>query len=352
MVGRRWCRVGLAVIALNWVLLAGALVGCKSPVARGTDQPLRTIAFGSCINTNTHPMLDRVLQTPFELFVLLGDNIYADTTNAAVMQRKYEALKQSPFFRGLRQKAPILATWDDHDFGGNDAGAEYPMKGQSQRLFLEFLDEPADSPRRQREGVYDAKVFGPAGKRVQIILLDTRYFRSVLMKGENNVVPSGGRYIPNPDPEATMLGEAQWQWLEAQLQVPAEVRLIASSIQFLSEFSGGEAWANLPLEKQRLLRLLEKTKANGIIVLSGDRHWAELSRLERPGATPLFDLTSSALTQSHGRGTPTPNRYREGPTYHEANMGLIRIDWRQTGPEVTLELLDVTGTVRIARRVL
>lgn len=297
-------------------------------------------------------MLDRVLKTPFDLFVLLGDNIYADTTNATVMRRKYDALKQSPFFRGLRKKAPLLATWDDHDYGGNDAGAEFSMKVESQKLFFDFMDEPVDSPRRQREGVYDARVFGPPGQRVQIILLDTRYFRSLLVTGENNVVPSGGRYIPNPDPQATMLGEAQWRWLEEQLRAPAEIRLIASSIQFISEFSGGEGWANLPREKQRLLDLLKRTKANGVIFLSGDRHWAELSRLDRPDDYPLFDLTSSALTQTHKRGTPTPNRYREGPTYHDANMGLIRIDWQKERPAVTLELLDAEGKVRIARRVL
>ena len=148
-----------------------------------------------------------------------------------------------------------------------------------------------------------------------------------------------------------MLGEAQWRWLEEQLHVPAEIRLIASSIQFISEFSGGEAWANLPLEKQRMLRLLEKTKANGVIFLSGDRHWAELSRLDRPGTYPLFDLTSSALTQTHKRGTPTPNRHREGPTYHDANMGLIHIDWQKRGSAVTLELLNAHGAVRIKKRV-
>ena len=148
-----------------------------------------------------------------------------------------------------------------------------------------------------------------------------------------------------------MLGEAQWQWFEEQLRVPVEVRVIVSSIQFISEFSGGEAWANLPLEKQRMLALLEKTKANGVTFLSGDRHWAELSRLDRAGTYPLFDLTSSALTHTHKRGTPTPNRYREGPTYHDANMGLIRIDWQKRGPAVTLELLDVQGSVQIEKRV-
>jgi alkaline phosphatase D len=324
-------------------------VGCAG---HRQDGPITRIAFGSCINTNTHPMLERVVRTDFDVFILLGDNIYADATNAAVMQRKYTALKTSPFFRRLRQKAPVLATWDDHDYGANDAGAEYPMKVESQRLFLDFMDEPADSPRRRREGVYDARMFGPPGKRVQVILLDVRYFRSMLSTGINNVVPSGGKYIPNPDPNATMLGEAQWNWLEEQLRIPAELRIIGTGIQFISEFSGGEAWANLPREKQRMLDLLAKTAANGVIFISGDRHWAELSRLDRPGDYALYDLTSSALTQKHPRGTPTPNKYRADPrTYHDANLGLIRIHWKERGPSVTLQLLDVDGRVRIEKRI-
>jgi alkaline phosphatase D len=342
------------MIPIRWLIAFVLLVLAAGCAGRRQDAgaPLTRIAFGSCINTNSHPMLERVLRTDFNLFVLLGDNIYADTTNAAVMQRKYAALKHSPFFRRLRAKAPVLATWDDHDYGANDAGVEYPMKVESQRLFHDFMDEPADSPRRRREGVYDARVFGSPGQRVQVILLDVRYFRSMLSTGLTEVVPSGGKYIPNPDPNATMLGEAQWAWLEEQLRVPAELRIIGTGIQFISEFSGGEAWANLPLEKQRMLDLLAKTRANGVIFISGDRHWAELSRLDRPGDYPLYDLTSSALTQKHKRGTPTPNKYRADPrTYHFANVGLIRIDWKLTGPAVTLQLLDVAGRVRIEQRI-
>lgn len=317
--------------------------------AASDSEPLREIAFGSCINTNTHPMLDKTLEIPFDLFVLLGDNIYADTTKMEVMRQKYDSLKESGFYRALRKKSPIMATWDDHDFGANDAGGDYPMKVESQKLFMDFFDEPEDSPRRKREGVYDARVFGPVGQRVQVILLDTRYFRSRLATGENNVVPSGGRYIPHPDPEATILGAAQWRWLEEQLRVPSEIRIIGSSIQFISEFSGAEAWANVPREKQRMLELLKHTKANGVIFISGDRHWAELSRLDRDGDYPLFDFTSSALTQKHPRGTPTPNIYRDGPTYHDANVGVISIDWTATKPSVRLRLLDVNGNVRIEK---
>ncbi len=327
-----------------------ASAGCASREVTA-EKPLTRIGFGSCINTQAHPMLDRTLMLAFDLFILLGDNIYADTTNPAVMAEKYRGRKESAFFHALRKKAPLLATWDDHDFGGNDAGATYPMKVESQKLFCDFMDVPADSARRMREGIYDAALFGPPGKRVQVILLDTRYFRSNLATGENNAVPSGGKYIPHPDPNVTMLGAAQWAWLEDQLRVPAELRIIASSIQFLSAFSGAEAWANLPREKQRMLDLLKKAQANGVLFISGDRHWAELSRLDRSGDYPLYDLTSSALTEEHKRGTPTPNRFRDGPTYHGNNVGLINIDWEAHRPSVLLQLFGVNGAVRIEKRI-
>lgn len=344
---RPW-TAALFGVGAGFILLA--FHGCawrKGPA----PQPLTRIGFGSCINTQSHPMLDRTLTLPFELFILLGDNIYADTTNPAVMAEKYRVRKASAFFQGLRKKALLLATWDDHDFGGNDAGASYPMKVESQKLFCDFMDEPANSPRRQREGIYDAAVFGPPGQRVQVLLLDTRYFRSNLATGENHAVPSGGKYIPHPDPSVTMLGEAQWKWLDEQLRVPAELRIIASSIQFLSEFSGGEAWANLPREKQRMLDLLKTTQANGVLFISGDRHWAELSRLDRPGDYPLYDLTSSALTEAHKRGSPTPNIFREGPTYHGNNVGLINIDWTAHDPAVRVQLFGVDGAVHIEKRI-
>ena len=340
----QWVAVGIVAVFL--------LGGCATrSEADYSKRVVQRIAFGSCMDTNQHPMLDRFLGTDFDLALMLGDNIYADTTNMAVMARKYRAMKESEFWQGLRRKAPLMATWDDHDMGGNDAGADYPLKEESQELFFDFLDVAKDSARRKQEGVYSAGIFGPAGKRVQVILLDTRYFRSRPATGQNNVVPSGGRYVPHPDTNTTLLGAAQWEWLEAQLRKPAELRIIGSSIQFISEFSGAEAWANFPHEKRRMLGLIEKTKARGVIFISGDRHWAELSRMERPGSYALYDLTSSALTQIHPRGTPTPNKFREGPTWHRPNMGLITIEWREDGgPAVRLQLIDVDGVVRIESR--
>lgn len=325
-----------------------ALIAFALPAASGQD-PIADIVFGSCLKAVDHPMLERTLTLPMDLFLFMGDNIYADTQDMAVMRAKYDALKASRFFRELRRRVPVLATWDDHDFGANDVGADYPKRRESQAEFLRWLDEPADSSRRQRDGVYDARIFGPAGRRVQVILLDTRFFRGPLRrasKGDTTLV--GGPYRPNPDPTVPMLGDAQWRWLREQLTQPAELRLIVSSIQFASEFSGAEAWANLPHEKQRMLDLLRETRAAGVLFLSGDRHWCELSRMDGPTGYPLFDLTASALTEKHPRGTPSENKYRALPkTYHDVNVGHLHIDWSAADPRVTWRIVDVAGRTQI-----
>jgi hypothetical protein len=329
--------------------LLPALLALAAAVPAGGAEVVDEIAFGSCIRKLDHPMLERALALPMDLFILMGDNIYADTQDMAVMRAKYDALKASPFFRELRRRVPVLATWDDHDMGANDAGADYPKRREAQVEFLRWLDEPAESPRRQREGVYDARTFGPPGRRVQVILLDTRYFRGPLKrvpKAEQKLV--GGPYVPNPDTSSTMLGEAQWRWLKQQLSQPAELRLIVSSIQFVSEFSGAEAWANLPHEKQRMLDLLRETKAGGVLFLSGDRHWCELSRMPGPLGYPLYDLTASSLTEPHPRGTPSDNAYRAIPTtYHDVNVGHLHIDWHAAAPLITLKIIDVAGQTRL-----
>jgi alkaline phosphatase D len=289
--------------------------------------PLQDILFGSCLDTHDHPLLDRALTLPRDLFIFMGDNIYADKGGIPMMKEKYALLKQSRFFQGLKNK-PLLATWDDHDFGLNDGGAEYAQKDEAQVEFWNWLDEPADSPRRQQKGVYHSKTFGPEGQRVQVIMLDTRYFRSPMKKVAKDQAMLGGNSVPTDDTSTTFLGPAQWQWLEQVLREPAELRLIISSVQFAPEAHGGECWANFPHEQQRFLNLIKSTRAAGVVILSGDRHWCEFSKVEGPLGYPIYDFTSSSMTQKHPRGTPTPNKNRTVPkTYHFPNVGHLRIDW-------------------------
>ncbi|QDV24862.1 alkaline phosphatase D family protein [Aureliella helgolandensis] len=340
MIYQRLCFVLLAVP------LAVIAPAVRPPVSHGQDAPLRRILFGSCIQQDEPtPIFHTMLETEPQLLLLLGDNIYADTSDNQVMRDKYQRLAKNRAFLELRSSCPLMATWDDHDFGINDGGAAFASRDQAQVAFLDFWDTPLNSPKRAQAGVYDSKIFGPPGKRIQVIMLDTRYFRSPLKVGERRV---GGPYEPDDDREKTMLGDMQWHWLERQLREPAELRIIASSIQFVAESAGQEAWANLPHERRRMIDLIQSTGAKGVLFVSGDRHWAELSIERERVPYPLLDATSSSFNQKHPRGTPTKNRFRAvDQTYHHENFGILTIDWDKADPQIKLEIRNIANVAQI-----
>ena len=334
---------------LTFTIVVAAWLGLSPSFARSDEKTLSRIGFGSCSHQDhPQPIWDAVLEARPDLFLLIGDNIYGDSDDPRVLRRKYAKFAAVPEFARLRQNVPVIGTWDDHDYGRNDAGVEFPIKKRSQQLFLDFFGVPAESPRRQREGVYDAQTFGPPGKRVQVILLDTRYFRSPLKTA------SGGDrkpYVANIDPGTTILGEAQWKWLEERLREPAELRLIASSIQVVSEDHGGEKWMNFPRERERLSALIRDTRAGGVVFLSGDRHFADLSVMDAGVGYPLFDLTSSGLTQAAKQWRPlSPNTQRVAGMSFGTNFGLIAVDWEPADPVVSLQIRDGEGDVRINQK--
>jgi alkaline phosphatase D len=315
---------------------------------REDTQPIQRILFGSCIKQqNETPILATILRKDPELFLFLGDNIYADTANMSLMKKKYDQLAALPGFRELVSDCRVLATWDDHDYGLNDGGSDFEKRVESQQVFVDFWRDPLDSPRRSRPGVYLAHTFGPDGQRLQVILLDTRYFRGPLQKGEQRRV--GGPYIPNRDATVSMLGQTQWEWLEAQLRRPAEFRIVVTSIQCVAEDDGQETWSNLPLERTRFFELLANTGARNVVLLSGDRHWSELSMTDEPGF-PLYELTSSSLNQVHPRGTPTRNKFRHlATTVHQPNFGILQFDWGKR--KLELQIVGLDGTKQFGTRI-
>ncbi len=330
-------------------LLCAVSPACAQPTAQTSQEPaLQRIAFGSCSDPRKPvPAFNAIVKARPDLMIFTGDNVYADTIDEKQLRRAYRELGKHPGFRRLKKACPILATWDDHDFGINDGGAEHPNKAASQRVFLDFWGIPKDSPRRAREGVYHAQSFGPQGMRVQVILLDTRYHRSPLTRRpKRDSSRYAGRYLPNPDPSATMLGEAQWGWLKEQLTQPADLRLIVTSIQYVAEDHGWEAWAMFPTERTRLIELIRSTNANGVVFLSGDRHHAEMSRLDDDTPYPLYDITASGLNKS-GLEKDEPNRHRVGPRYHLPNFGLITLNWDAPAPAATFQIIDVKGNVHV-----
>lgn len=359
---KQCCRTVAMVL-----LLAAGPTACAStpgPMPDG-DAALTRIAFGSCAKeSQPQPIWDAVLAARPELFVFLGDNVYGDTRDMPELRAKYERLAAVDGFRRLRATVPVVATWDDHDFGENDAGGDYPMKEQSRQIFLDFWGEPGDSPRRSRDGVYTSYSFGPEGRRVQLILLDLRYNRTPILsspflgdedayrqwarrEGEaGREVP--GPYVRNPDPAATMLGQTQWHWLEQRLREPADLRLIGSSLQVLADFPGWEAWANYPHDQQRLFQLIRDTGAEGVVMLSGDTHFGELTRQAVNVPYPMYDLTSSGLTEVWH--VPVPNALRvDGKSFRQANFGMVEVDWASRTLELSLR--DVEGEVLLRQSI-
>jgi alkaline phosphatase D len=332
MISRHWCILGLFVTS----------VGLLSRAGLGADPPLpgmvTKIAFGSCLRQDRPaPILDTITASSPDVFVWLGDNIYGDSDDPAVIKAKYEQLAAIEGFKKLREKVPFLYVWDDHDFGKNDAGREYGFIDQNKQLMLDFFGEPKQSARRTREGNYDAVVIGPEGKRVQFILLDTRSFRSALTI---EVRAKKKWTVPNDDPAATLLGEAQWAWLEAQLDKPAEVRIICSSIQVIASQHRFEKWANFPRERERLLTLLNKKTTTHFLILSGDRHHASFHTLD----DKVFELTGSSLNQG---GTPTPEDISDpaarGGHFGGVNFGWIEIDWAAWPGKTVMQIRDGEG---------
>jgi len=314
---------------------------------------IHRLVFGSCANQEVEqPIWDAINADKPDVVVMLGDNIYGDSENPADLESKYQKLAAIPGFIQMREQSQLVAIWDDHDYGMNDSGRSYPAKNESRKLFLHFFNVPFNSPRWDQEGgIYTSYYWGEPGQRVQLLLIDTRWDRDDLKTVSQSEYENGrskaqmGPYRPNFDVGAHMISEAQWQWLEAELQKPADVRIFGSGIQIFSDYSGWECWANFPEDQDRLLSLLNKHKVENFILISGDTHWAEAIRLDREGAYPLWEFTSSGLTQEWEQ--VSPNKNRMGPTYYRANYGVIDFDWEAAHPSITISIKDKLGAIRI-----
>lgn len=314
---------------------------CDRNFNRNEPLQVNRIAFGSCSSENKdQPILNQILNFSPELFIYLGDNVYCDTDDENEFRDTYRRLSCKNEFQNLIQNTYTLATWDDHDYGRNNSGLEFSFKEKAKEIFLEFWKEPLQSERYLHKGIYHAKVFGPEGRKVQIILLDCRTFRSPQIEVDGN-------YIQNYNSLATMLGSEQWFWLEQQMLVPADLRIICSSTQFGVEHNGWESWSNYPNEIEKMFQLLRNTRAEHVIFLSGDVHYAELSKREPSYLYPIYDFTSSGLTNIDDY--LAQNKYRVGNGVREINAGLVDIDWNNK--IINFNVIDINGVFKFTHQI-
>ena len=320
------------------------------------DAVLSTILIGSCLDEEKGPSaaLMSLASEDADLFLMVGDNVYGDRDGRAYSSNEadLDELKESfadlaarEDFQNVRATLPMMVAWDDHDFGANDAGKEFPFRGLAERIHEVFWGLEKEDV-GQWPGTYYARTFGPEGQRTQVIMLDTRFFRSSLTPTDEWGAKGKERYIPAPSGSMQdMLGAAQWTWLENQLQQPADIRLIASSIQVMATAHGFEAWSTLPDERQRLFDLIGKTEATGVVFLSGDRHTSFI--YEEADILPYAanELTSSSLNVSFRDESDELDARQVGAGFAPENYGAVEIDWQAR--TVALKLKDNTGaTVR------
>lgn len=331
-------------------LLFFLLFGCKSardlveaPATSPSKKPATfVIAFGSCNKHDAeNPYWDDILDARPDVWIWGGDNIYADTDDMAKMRAMYEAQKKVDGYAKLTKKVEVIGTWDDHDYGLNDGGDEFEKKRESQQIFLDFMGVADTSTRRNRDGVYAAHQYKVGHKTVKILVLDTRFFRSELKKDPK----PDRRYRPSAYGEGTVLGEAQWQWLESELRNSnADFNILVTSIQFLSSEHGFEKWANFPHEVDRMKKLIVDSKAQGVLFLSGDRHISEFSKMNLGGLSyPLIDFTSSGLTHSYADFSGEPNSHRVGEVVSQTSFGLVTLDLENHS--AFFQIMGENGTV-------
>ncbi len=291
------------------------------------------IAFGSC-NKMAMPqtMWQHVIANNPQLWVWLGDIIYADTTDMRALAAHYKRLKTTADYKKMRAKTQIIGVYDDHDYGVNDGCGDYPLKKGAKKCLMDFLDVPMNSVLRKREGAYSSYTFGKGAQRIKVIVMDTRYFRDTLQKDPTKQ----RRYIPNM--EGQMLGEQQWKWLEKELiSSTANLNILCSSVQVIADDHGYEKWGNFPNERKRLLSLITHTKPKNLLILSGDRHMAEVSKMQLEGLPyPLYDFTSSGMTHIRS-GLVESNRFRVGDMIVKKNFGVLKISWIGDKPVVSLQ---------------
>ena len=270
------------------------------------------IGLGSCLDQDyPQPIWQSIKKEDLNYFIFLGDNVYGDTRYGSLRKMKSAYDKQKKVLPDFLNNISIFSIWDDHDFGINDGGADYRFKRQAQELYLDFWDITKDDDRSNREGIYFSKNEIFFNKKFKFIFLDTRFFRSKLKGKKSN-------YIENIDPDATILGNAQWTWLENELKSDFDFLFIFSSIQIIAKDHRFEKWSNFPIERVKLFELLEKFN-DKTILFSGDRHRAGIYR-----KNGIIEVTSSSMNKP-GSSFSETDSYLIGKTYPQENYGVLEI---------------------------
>ena len=307
-----------------------------------STQEILTLGFGSCLHQDrSMAILKTIEKKELDLFMFIGDNVYGDQKDGE-LDKLIRTYKQQ--YNNLENFLKNVSTefiWDDHDFGLNDGGSDYRYKDRAKELFLETWKIPSQDPRRLRDGLYFDKMIKKNGLKVHLIFLDNRSFKSEWKLTDEFNKEGKERYVKDFDPDKTLLGKKQWQWLKDKLNEDSDIKIILSSLQILSLGHGWESWDKLPLERERLFNLIDESNVSNLFILSGDRHRGGFYRFKTDDNNDIYEFTSSSLNLPIPFNTEEKGPLRIGSTYRKANFGVVRI----FEDKVVMELTSNKGKV-------
>jgi alkaline phosphatase D len=331
---------------LNMILLllaGGFLFASCDNINHQEEFPSMTIGFGSCNRTDLpQVMWEPLVKNDPDVFIWLGDIVYGDTHNMNDLKSKYKMLSEEPGYRKLQETSEIIGVWDDHDYGWNDAGKNYPKRDSSKQILLDFLGVDKNADVRTREGIYTSYEYGKHPILTKVILLDTRYFRDTVISDPN----PDRRYTSNETGD--ILGDAQWEWLTSELKSStADIHIIGSGIQVIPQEHGWEKWGNFPSSRNRLFQLFRDIRPKNTLLITGDRHIAEYSKIKLDSDFILYEVTSSGLTHTWSQVWEEPNPYRIDDMIIRKNFGIINISSNKMKVEIRGELDSLFKSVEI-----
>jgi len=313
-----------------------------------STQEILTLGFGSCLHQDrSMAILKTIEKKELDLFMFIGDNVYGDQKDGE-LDKLIRTYKQQ--YNNLEDFLKNVSTefiWDDHDFGLNDGGSNYRHKDRAKELFLETWKIPSQDSRRLRDGLYFDKMIKTNGLKVHLIFLDNRSFKSEWKLTDEFNKEGKERYVKDFDPDKTLLGKKQWQWLKEKLNEDSDIKIILSSLQILSLGHGWESWDKLPLERERFFNLIDESKVSNLFILSGDRHRGGFYRYKTDDNNDIYEFTSSSLNLPIPFNTEEKGPLRIGSTYRKANFGVVRIFEDKVVMELTSNKGKVVNSLKV-----
>ena len=305
-----------------------------------------TIALGSCSYISeealdrpgkpygsNYSIFESIAKKNPDIMLWGGDNVYlreADWDSKSGIYHRYTHTRSLKEMQPLLASTQNIAIWDDHDFGPDDSDRSFYNKYTTQQAFKDFwANKSYGVDAEQKEGIFSSYNWSDA----EFFLLDNRFFKS-----------------PNKrlTGEKTMLGTAQIQWLiDALTYSKANFKIIVIGGQVLNTEAVFENYENYKSEKDFLLSEILANQIKGVVFISGDRHFTELSTLKRPNTYPLYDWTVSPLTSGHGnleRITKEPNTNRvPGSLFAQHVFGTLSFSGEKETRQMKLSLFDKDG---------